>query len=382
MKIKVRPEDFVVEECTSIPVVKEGPFTLVKLTKKYWNTLDAIDLLARHLSVPRAQIARAGLKDRYSQSTQYLTIKGAFNEPFRKANVQFSPAGHTQEPMSPRFLQSNRFTITLRDCSTSELSNIHENTPLVTEYGIVNYFDEQRFGSVRHGKGFFAKALMRTHFRGALKLLLCFPHRDEEKQERTFKRFCAEHWGAWKDCLTIAPPQYRSILNALVHRPRDYRGAIKKIDRELLNLYLLAYQSYLWNEIVSAHLKTLETECIQVPYSMGTFSFIMKPPPSYLMGMTVPLLNDKSVFDDHLSGVIHSILDREEVVLKDFALQKIRFRGVRFKSYPRKVIVIPQRFTVSQPQSDELYTARQKVQLRFELPPGSYATLMIKRLIH
>lgn len=382
MKIKVRPEDFVVEELTTIPIKRNGPFTLVKLTKQYWNTLDAIDYIARELGIPRRNLARAGLKDRYSFSTQYLTIKGHWHRPFQTENLQMTVVGHTQRPMSPFFLRGNRFVITLRDCSTQELSCIERNAPHIRTHGIVNYFDEQRFGSARHKKGFFAQKLALSHFQGALKLLLCYPYKEEGKQERQFKHYCNEHWGQWRDCYQHAPAKHRKIISALIEHPRGYKDAIKTIDRELLNLYLLAYQSYLFNEIVREYVETLTDDPVRIHYNLGTFAFFRHCPHEQCTPNTmIPLLNEKSHCRGHLGSIIQAVLDREGIRIKDFALRKMRFRGVRFKPSQRPLMIIPNGFVVADPQKDERYPHHSKITIKFEMPPGSYATLVLKRLL-
>jgi len=382
MKIKVQPADFIVEEITTIPQLRHGPYTLVKLVKQYWNTLDAIELLSRHASIPRRDIARAGLKDRYSHSVQYLTIKGRFNSTMQTENVHVSPVGYTHHRMSPAFLHRNRFTVTLRDCSPQDLSRIAKNAPSIRKNGIVNYFDEQRFGSARHEKGFFAKLLIKHHYNGALKLLLCYPHKNDKKQERHFKHFCLEHWGHWKDCIAIAPSKYRKLLGSLIEYPRDPRRAIKTVDREFLNLYLLAYQSFLFNEVMSAYIESLEPEPIRIPYNMGMFVFFKdRPMNSFSPRMKIPMLNEKSILNRCIRPIVQSVMDREGIKLKDLALSKMRFRGVRFRSSVRHVLIIPDRFTIGKPHADDLYPKHKKIIITFDLPPGSYATLLIKRLM-
>jgi len=382
MKLKVQPTDFIVEELTTIPIKRRGPYTLVKLTKQYWNTLDAIDYLARELKIPHQHVARAGLKDRYALSTQYLTIKGRVLHEFHTNNIHLTPIGNTERPISPFFLRGNRFTITLRDCNPHELRRIEENLPHIRTHGFVNYFDDQRFGSARHKKGFFAKALALSHFQGALKLLLCYPYKEEGKQERHFKRFCQDHWGNWRACYQHAPARYKKMICTLIEKPRGYKDAIKTVKRDLLNIYLLAYQSYLFNEIVREYIQTLSTDLIRIPYSMGKFVFFASvPPPEFTPGTIIPLLNEKSKIKGRIGSIVQSVMVREGIRLKDFALRKMRFRGVRFKPSRRSLIVMPHALNAGPPQKDELYPAHKKITITFEMPPGTYATLLIKRIL-
>jgi tRNA pseudouridine13 synthase len=53
---------------------------------------------------------------------------------------------------------------------------------------------------------------------------------------------------------------------------------------------------------------------------------------------------------------------------------------VFFKAYPRKAVVTPEHLKASSPEPDDLYPGRKKLVLSFFLPPGSYATMLIKRL--
>jgi tRNA pseudouridine13 synthase len=78
MKLKVTPEDFIVRELIDLPLSPKGRYTLLRLEKRFWNTLDVIRHLAGLLSVPRSKFFRAGLKDRYASSTQYLSLDGHF----------------------------------------------------------------------------------------------------------------------------------------------------------------------------------------------------------------------------------------------------------------------------------------------------------------
>lgn len=276
MKIKVRPEDFVVKESIDLPLIKKGDYTILTLEKKYWNTLDVIDFVARKLSLSKNLFSRAGLKDRYSYSTQHLSFKGDFSTTIREKNFVLYPIGKSDRPISPYHLIENKFSITLRSLTQLELEKIRINYNEIIRYGIANYFDEQRFGSAKHRKGFFAKELILKHYRGALKLYLCYPLKDDTKQVKIFKNFCREHWEEWPDCSPLAPTMYKNIILYLMGKPKDYKNAIKKINRDLLNILLLAYQSYLFNLILNAVINEYGVSNRRIPYCVGEFLFYRK----------------------------------------------------------------------------------------------------------
>ncbi len=382
MKIKVQPEDFVVEEIINLPILDSGPYTLLKLNKRYWNTLDVIDFVARQLGVSKQRFSRAGLKDRYSFATQYLSFAGDFDTVIKEKNFTLVPVGKIPKPVSSAVLKGNRFSLVVRCLTELELKKILDNSPQIEKFGFPNYFDEQRFGSARHRQGFFAKFLMLSHFQGALKSLLCFPYKEDGKKIKEFKKFCAENWGNWDECLKIAPREFKKIVAYLKDNPKDFKNAIKQIDRDMLNLYLLAYQSYLFNEILYLLIKQTQKDIIELSYAYGRFAFYKQPEKfNFIKDLKIPMLNEKTDLNGFYGRLISDVLKKEGIQLRDFKLNKLRFRGVRFKPFSRPAIVLPQGFVIGEPQEDEIYEGKKKILLNFTLPPGSYATILIKRLM-
>lgn len=381
-KIKVRPEDFIVEELIRLPIGKKGNYTILKLEKRYWNTLDVIDYVARKAHVPKRSFSRAGLKDRYSCSTQYLSFRGDFQKTVREKNFTLQPIGKSNKPVSPKILLGNSFSLTLRNLHENDLVALERNAQEVHKYGFPNYFDEQRFGSARHGQGFIAKKLILEHYGGALKLLMCYAYKEDGAQERRFKKYCLSHWRDWSGCLKIAPPFYRPILNYLCEHPKDLRNAIKRIDKEYLNIYLLAYQSFLFNEVLARVVKEFGKSNVGMSYSMGELIFHHELPSSSPMhGLSIPMINEKTKATGLIGTTIKKLLQAEGIVQKKMALQKMRLRGVRFKPFERPALVIPRDFSITPASPDEIYQKRYKCVVKCILPPGTYATIMIKRLL-
>lgn len=74
MKIKVKPEDFIVEEIADIPITHHGNFSVYLLKKKGWNTVDAIQRLSRQCNIPSSDFSYDSKKDKYALTSQYITI--------------------------------------------------------------------------------------------------------------------------------------------------------------------------------------------------------------------------------------------------------------------------------------------------------------------
>ena len=74
IKIKVKPEDFIVEEIANIPIKKEGAFCAYLLKKRGRNTVDLIKKLSKDFHIPFSDFSYGGRKDRYALATQYIAI--------------------------------------------------------------------------------------------------------------------------------------------------------------------------------------------------------------------------------------------------------------------------------------------------------------------
>ena len=59
--------------------------------------------------------------------------------------------------------------MTVRDLSEEDVARLPGSVAEVRRIGVVNYFDSQRFGSLKHGQGFLVKDLMRGDAEMALK---------------------------------------------------------------------------------------------------------------------------------------------------------------------------------------------------------------------
>ena len=74
IKIKVKPEDFIVEEIADISLTQTGDFCVYLLKKRGWNTVDVLKNLSRKLRLPSSDFSYGGKKDKYALTSQYITI--------------------------------------------------------------------------------------------------------------------------------------------------------------------------------------------------------------------------------------------------------------------------------------------------------------------
>ncbi len=383
MKLKCRPEDFRVQELLDLKLRRAGRYSVYRLVKRGWNTLDVVRQLEKRHGL--RGIARAGLKDRHSRSVQFISARGRGPESIVEPDYRLTRVGMSQEPVSRARLVGNRFSIVMRALTGEEADLVRRRIPELSRYGTPNYYDDQRFGSARHNKGFIARRLIAGHYNGALKLYLATPSAADESRTRRLRQHLADHWGDWRRCAGLAPTEERRIFRHLAAHPRDHLGAVKLIRRDLLEIFINAYQSYVWNETMVGLLERLGVPTRTVRYSVGTLRFYERLAPNqlrYLRRLTIPAPGQKARFSsDRVAGIVERVLERDGLRLQDVKLP-FRIRGLFFKPYERSALLTPTGIRASPPQPDDLYPGRSKLRLSFTLPPGAYATIVVKRLYH
>lgn len=388
MKLKASPEDFRVEEVAGRAISRaKGPYAVYRLTKRSWDTFDLVPLLARRLGVSPADVSLGGVKDRHGDTTQIVSVRGG--GPWKPAveDKGFHAAleGFTDGPISAKDIAGNRFRIVMRDMSDMEAAAVTRNARAVRLTGIPNYYDEQRFGSARHGQGFMGKALFLGKREEALRLWF-LPSKKDDRKTRTLKKRVTESWGRWSGCLELAFGEYRKVLSYLQGNPKAYHKALELIDRRFLVFAANAYQSLLFNRVLSGWIELYGQRegaplgRLKFPYC--DFLFPLSLPPGTaetcrMLRLPVPGW-DTVVKDPEVAEILSTVLEEERISLSDLRIRQMRRMSAH--GVERQAFVQPEDFVMEDAAGDEMYPGRKKMTLSFFLPRGSYATILVKRL--
>jgi len=383
MKIKCQPDDFYVEEVVDLSLAKSGAYSIYKLEKRFWDTFDLLDYLSRKYKLKN--IGRAGIKDRYSHSIQYISVKGSKENKIEEDNFKLTYIGKSNTPVTLNNLVKNRFKIVVRDLNQKETEFIQDNLDSVRRYGLPNYYDEQRMGSARAQQGFIAQKLVLQHYNGALKLYLGMSSGFDDSRNRKLKKHIFEHWGNWQECLN-APYDYGQFRYPLLHLakyPKDYKGALKTIRRDLLEIFINAYQAYIWNETLKKILEISNFNYFTKKYRFGELYFyneLTKDTLKYFQELSIPAPSYKSSFTEpELKKAMEQVLSQDNLHLSDLKI-RLDIKGLFFKPYERRALIFPEDIKCDKPFEDELYPKKYKLNLSLALPKGSYATILLKRL--
>jgi tRNA pseudouridine13 synthase len=383
VKVKRKPEDFRVEELCALEPARRGAHGFYRLDKRNLSTFEAIEMLARHLGRPARTIRAGGLKDKYALTSQHLTIAGKPVGKVKLRGMTLTPLGRCDRPMTGALLKGNRFKLVLRDLPAASVDLVGERAALVGRQGLPNYFDEQRFGSLRGGEGFIARKLMDGDHEGALRLHLAAPSRLDAPKRRAQRKRLAALWGRWDQAFAALPRgNDRSVVNYLRDHPEGFTRAFELIEGRLAQLYLFAYQSYLWNQILAGLIRRRlpEESLFEVRYAPGKLTFFDEVAPGAIEEIAGPELDLPSRKAAYPEGPIAEaageVLAAEGIVLDDFRLKGMR--KLRFRAGRRLTLIKPCGLRCHPARPDDIYSGKRKLQLDFELPPGSYATLVVK----
>lgn len=384
MRLKTTPDDFRVRELLEWDEVPDGAFVVHKLHKEKLSTPEALAILVRDAGVDRSAIAYAGLKDRQAVTDQFLTIERRAVE-LKLANLRVTPVGTTDRPITSKQSQGNAFTIVVRDLRPTEAAALRRSVPSLIKTGLPNYFDDQRFGSLRHGQGFPMLSVLLGNYERALQQLVAEPSPVAITGDVKLKRTLQLRWGDWDACARIARgPAYEPMFEYLIRNPQDFRGALKFVPLRLRVIHAFAYQSFLWNRAVSSLLRVAVKGAQRLRLStlagdLIAWKYLAPEREEKLQKMRTPLFGvDGDGGSEPFRKAMIGEMKGAELLRSDFIENEVP--GMIWKEEQRAAFVKPTSVTDVRIEPDEMHEGHVKASLQFALPRGAYATMLIKRL--
>ncbi len=353
-EIKRRPEDFVVREIFEKPREEDegkGYYVWFTLKKKNWDLFEALKTMAKKLGVSIKRFGYAGVKDKRALTYQRISV---WNVPIERLkalrikDIELSDFEIHRTRINLGDLRANRFEITIRDISKKEKNRIERNLRRVKEEGFVNFFGEQRFG-FRKNTHLVGKAIVKNDLKEAVWIYLTEGEETDEGA-RKFREVVRKDFAA---ALKICPKHLRYekiMLHHLVSKENDYAGALRKLPKKLRRMFIHAYQAYLWNEIAKSSKEK-----------------------------RIPLIGYETNLERYEEKEkILEVLRKEGVSPKDFLLKSMP--ELSSEGSERERVVKPKGLKWKF-EEDELNEGKLKCTLNFEIPKGSYATILLKSVL-
>lgn len=258
-RLRAEPEDFVVvEQGDGPPRVDGGAHAAFRVRLKNWETNRFAGQVAQRLGIHREQVGFAGMKDKRAVTEQWFTAKApvpALAALSGLTDVEVLESYATRKAHFPGAHTGNRFVLRVRD-STRDKATVDATAAAIrAEGGVPNFFGPQRFGghfrAVTHLVG---RALVDGDLEEAVRLYVGNPMPGEQEQAQVARKVyddTRDPAAALAQYPEKLDPE-RGILHRLTKRPGDWRNALQALPPNLLQLFVHAQQSWLFNQILSA----------------------------------------------------------------------------------------------------------------------------------
>ena len=263
--IRLKPEDFRVEEIPLYPFSGKGTHTIIQLEKKGLGTMEAIALLADYLKIHRYRFGYAGMKDAQAITTQWISIQDI--EPIALDRIKIpgirilSITKH-ENTIKLGHLKGNQFIIRLRklNCPLGEALDLANQTcEILSAEGFPNYFGPQRFGN-RLDSHLLGYALIQNNLTEFADLMLGRPNDfDTGKIAQARAKYDQSNYNKARKLWPYPYANQRKALHLLVKNGGKKHKVAFLVKSELKNLYVSAWQSYIFNQVLAARMPKINT---------------------------------------------------------------------------------------------------------------------------
>ena len=322
---KMQPQDFLVEEQIAFSLSGEGEHLWCWVEKIGENTDWVSQQLAKWAGVPTSRVGVAGQKDRHAVTRQWFSIQlPGMDDPNPEAlgldHVKILKMVRHQRKLQTGGLKGNRFELVIRDIK-GECADLESRLEAIKTDGVPNYFGEQRFGN-----------------------------------------------------------QGRNLPKAT----EFFNGALTRVKRNQKSMYISAARSWMFNLILSERIKA------------GTWNEFVAGDVMQLQGSSKWFEDDGSdtlaervqQADLHPTGAMVgrgelpaklSVLALEQTILEPFSEWVEGLEKLGLKQDRRALRVMPEEVAWQWLESDD---EQKRLKICFSLPSGSYATMVMRELLH
>jgi len=383
--IKADYSDFVVEEIPLYPADGAGTHTYFLVEKAGLSTMQAVHDLAKALNRRRHEIGFAGLKDARAITRQWMSIEHVPPETIQRLSIprlRILAVTRHHNKLRLGHLRANAFVIKVRQTRPERLEDLRAALAELERRGVPNYFGTQRFG-YRGDTWRVGRSILHGLTDEAVDLLLGRPETEDRHDIRRARQLYDQ--GQYAAAARLWPRLFHSerrMLKVLERTAGNRRKALAAIDRSTLNFYISAYQSHLFNQVVSSRLpsglgRLYDGDLAWVHASGAVFrvtaASVEQPrADAFEISPTGPLLGYRMSTPTETAGELEQrALGEEQPPAGAFHRSGLRVKGGRR----------PLRFPVSQAAvalgADH---AGPYLEMRFVLPRGCYATALLREL--
>lgn len=401
--LKTLPEDFIVREISDPPRQKDnGDYSIATVTARNWETNRMVRLMSRSMGVSRDRIGFAGTKDKRAITTQLMSVYGT-EELWQKVDLKdlkIENIYRGARGIEIGDLIGNDFEISVKNC-TMDPSQIRETVDsdisiIKQTGGFPNYFGVQRFGAVRPVTHRVGERLVRGDIKGAVMTYISFTTDEEEERLRLIReRFQKADVSEWAEIRQTMPPAMafeRMMLSKLIENPDDWVGAIEILPANLQMMFVHAYQSLLFNEMLSRRMDAglplnmpvegdiiIPLDANKIPQhenpiltTSKNIDLVTRQVRAGRAFVTITLFgSDGELAEGEMGEIERKVIEENKLSHEDFVIPELS-RCTSKGS--RREILCPLK-DIGYEMNDEGY------KLKFSLPKGNYATCLLREFM-
>jgi len=337
---KHSPDDFIVTEIPLYEFSGEGEHMVLKVRKKNLATWDMLEILADTIGCKVRDIGYAGLKDKNALTIQYISIHKDYKEQIEKFDhpqIKILETVYHNNKIKMGHLKGNKFFVRIKRVNELDKRKLESALQQIVTYGMANYFGFQRFG--------------------------------------------------------IDGDNY-------IKGEKIIKGELKERNRKLKQMYINAYQSYLFNMWLSKRIELSKLITSFQPNEIASKVGLSVDMIKQLQSQPHPfkiLKGDvmshypfgKIFYVEDLKSEAQKFNDYDRVPTGLLAGKKVKLACDDASKFEQEYIKETneqggRRFAWIFPKniSSEYKEEKNWFELNFELPKGSYATELIAELLH
>ena len=365
-KIRVEPEDFQVTELISKKVESsindQNGYAVYKLKKKRIDTNHALSGIFRQTGL---HLKSLGLKDASAVTEQFVCSghTGKAIENFSSDKYSLKHLGYVKKPLSKKDMIGNHFKLKISECQN--------NLESFTEYEkILNFYGYQRFGSKRPVTHLIGKAILQMDFSKAVDLILSFTSSYDSKENTEIRQKLSDkaNYQQYFDQVPVQMDIERMVLKEMIEHGEPIR-AIRVIPVSLRRFYIQAYQSFIFNQSLSAAFldgeDLFEAQSGDVCFDYN--GIIGKYVKGMDQNLALPFVGYSYYKKTRFDFQISKILEQEEILPKDFFIKEMQEASSE-GGFRQTAIHCSN------------YSAHDNV-VEFSLSRGSFATILLREIM-
>ncbi len=386
--IKNQNEDFFVEEIPLYNPSGQGTHLYFQIEKNNLSTMDAIQAIAKALFINKQDVGYAGQKDAKAITRQWLSIEHILPDRLENINIpgiKILDCAYHNNKLKLTHLSGNIFSIKIRNIDNIDqaLQNANAIAEILLKRGVPNYYGSQRFG-YRNDTHLLGAAVIAEDDEKLVELLMGNPHPDESDEIQAARKAFDD--GDFLAAASLWPKKYRSEIQMAwqLYDKKPFAKIANAIDKQKRRFYISAFQSELFNNALARRLDTIDQ------ILPGDIACIGSKGPTFVVEDPAAEQHRCDSFEIHPTGPIfgHKMqtptdgpqLDIENDILKELKLKLEHFKGksARLSKGARRPLRFQMENFKLEKNSDQL---GDYLQVNFQLPPGCYATTVLREII-